>query len=191
MDYKVITAPTPDNRPVVDSVFKEACRVHHTEHDSLLQNLQEAAVDLIETDTGRLLLSQTIEFKIPSFPSNGGAIICAKTPVTSITSILYTDDSGTSGTPLATSVYELDDYKEAHRIKLKYDQSWPSGTEIIVKVVAGYAAIADIPPRLIEAIKQVGAYMYKNPDNQVHSLPTFVDKLIRPTRIRRYVPSYE
>ena len=140
-----------------------------------------------------MFLPQTIEFKIKRFPADGGPIWAPATPLRNITEIRYTDGSGVATTlneAAADLICELDTYTEPHKIKLKYDQSWPDGTDVIIKVEAGYVDSGSVPKRFKQAVAQLGSFLYHNPDNPAHRLPDVVDRLLMPTRLWRYKRDY-
>lgn len=90
-------------------------------------------------------------------------------PLVSVTSVTYPDTAGTTQT-VSASVYSV--YTDGHpgRIAPAYGKTWPASRTqpeaVKVTFVAGYAAAADIPQRVRQAIRIMVRHWYDNPDGE-------------------------
>lgn len=179
MALKLITAPS--TQPVTLAEAKVHLRVDNTDEDALIGALVDAATSAAEHATGRALMAQTWEVTFDAFPD---AVELTRTPVQSITSITYADETG-APTVLNSSLYALDaadEFGHAYAVPV-YDGAWPSTRDEInavkVRYVAGYATV---PPGIKQWILlQVGT-MYANRESvNVGNITTdfkFVDALL-------------
>ena len=152
----LITAPASE--PVTASEAKAHVRVDHTTEDTLITALITAARQGVEASTERQLISATWELWLDAFPESG-EIWLPKPPLVSVTSVKYYDSDGVLQT-LATSYYDVDAPAGPHaprgRVRLAYDQSWPTTRSIAnavqVRYVAGWANAAAVPQELKQAL---------------------------------------
>lgn len=95
-----------------------------------------------------------------------GAIILPRSPLSSVTSIVYTDANQSDQT-LSSTLYRVDTVQEPPRITPAYNQTWPVTSPIInaitITFVVGYGATtANVPQNLRIAIMQLVAHWYEN-----------------------------
>ena len=167
---------------------KAHLRVEHTDEDTLIGAYLSAAQGAVESATGKLLTSQTVEQLLAAFPGSDGPIRLWKGPVTAIVSIAYDDGNGDEQ-PLA-------DFRLVEGINAKllpaYGDSWPAAYgaagSVRVSYTAGYAA-DEVPPELDQAVLMLVAHYYLNREavavggNTIpHELPLAVASLISPYR---------
>ena len=142
-DFELVTAPVA---PVLQTCdLRRYLRLTGTEDDLLLAGWQEAAVEYIETECRRQLVSATWKLKLDCFPS---VIDVRKLPVSSVTSIRYIDTAGDWQT-LSASDYETDLTHTPAQIRPVYNGSWPStrseNNAVEVNFIAGYGTPDDVP----------------------------------------------
>ena len=162
-----ITLTTP---PLIEPIGLEQARDHVRADDTM----NEAEIDLmikdarqtVENWTGRALLTQTIDIRLDAFPNQietdavlqggVGTILLPRPPLQSVTSITYTD---TTGTPivLATDQYDVDSFSEPGRIRPGFGLTWPNTRDVdnavTIRAIVGHGdGVADIPAPLISAI---------------------------------------
>ena len=148
MKYKVITAVATE--PVTLAEARLQCKVDSddTSHDTALTSLITAAREFAEHYTGRALAQVTLEAALDEFPCDT-VIDLPMPPVTSVTSIKYTDTAGAEAT-MPTSDYALSSY-DARRVSLAYGATWPSTQAIAdavrVRFVTGYTEV----PKAVKA----------------------------------------
>ena len=146
MKFKVITAVATE--PVSLEEARLQCKVDSddTSHDATLTALITAAREFAEHYTGRALAAVTLEAALDAFPCEA-YIDLPLPPVTSVTSIKYTDTAGNEQT-MDTGLYALSTYGLSRRVALTYFACWPSTQDVPdavrVRFVAGYAS-ADLP----------------------------------------------
>ena len=157
----VVTAPTVE--PVTATEAKDWARITVTVEDSLVEGLITNARERFEEDTGRVLITQTWDYFLPSFPEE---IEVPLPRLQSVTSVKYIDTDGAQQT-LATSEYTVDTRSDPGRIVLAYGKAWPSIREVPnaveVRFVAGYGpAGSDVPRQIRDALKAMTAALYEN-----------------------------
>lgn len=123
--------------------------------DELTDFLIPSAIDRVETDAVRALITQTWVLTLQRFPRE---IELRRPPVQSVTSIVYVDSAGDEQT-LATSEYETHFPKNgAGVVRPKWGKVWPTTDEVYnavrVTFVAGYGdGPDDVPQAARDAIK--------------------------------------
>ena len=158
----VTSAPTVE--PVNAAEAKLHLRVDHDTENTLIERLISVARRYCEQVSGRAFITQTLEGGIPKWPVDG-VIRLPYLPLSSVTSIKYTDSDGTEHT-LANTVYGVD--TKLGLIYLEEDQQWPSVTlrrydPITITWVSGYGtAAADIPDIYKQATLLMVGHLYEN-----------------------------
>jgi uncharacterized phiE125 gp8 family phage protein len=154
MHYKVITPVSTE--PVTLAEARLQCKVDSddTSHDALLESLITAAREFAEHYTGLALASRMLEAALNEFPRCYGAINLPMPPVTSITSIKYTDTAGAEQT-LDAGNYHLSPYGDSRTVTLTYGNAWPATLGIPdavrARFVCGYGLEGG--PALPKAVK--------------------------------------
>lgn len=142
MQFKVVAAPTVE--PVTLAEARLQCKVDSddTTHDALINVLITAAREFAEHYTGRALAEQTLEAAARCFP-DCDHIDLPRPPVSSVTSIKYTDAAGVEQT-LSASAYSLSPYELSNRVSLAYGLTWPTTQDVAdavrIRFVAGTAS---------------------------------------------------
>lgn len=131
----------------LDEVKEELDILDDNSIDARLIRLIQQAVDIVERDSRRQLMTQTWQLWFDSFPSGG--VELRKGPVQSVTSVEYITNSVL--TTWAVSNYETDLISEPARIIPSAGAYWPvtdGGVVNAVKLewVAGYASASAVPP---------------------------------------------
>jgi len=174
------------SEPVTLEEAKRHLRVDGTEEDTLIEGLIAAARELVEGETGRTLMAQTIRQYFDDFPEDGGTLRLAVYPVRSVASLKYLDDDGTE-TTLAADDYRADVTSEPARIDPACGETWPTtygaSNGVWVNVEAGYASAAAVPRGLKQAILLLVGHWYENREainigNIVAELPMAVRSLL-------------
>lgn len=159
MNYIIKTAPTVE--PILLAEAQAHCRsIDDTAENSTLTALIIAAREYCELYTRKALAPQTIELYFDYFPTD---IYLPLPPVTSVTSIIYTDYLGVATTITATD-YIVDAIN--NRIVLAYDKTWPTFTPyatnpIKITYVTGYTS-ATIPKAIKQAMLLLIGHWYIN-----------------------------
>lgn len=147
---KLITAPAGE--PVTSDEIKAAARIDDTAFDTQIAILIPAVRQDAENRLERRLITQTVELVLDAFPTDE---LDLRLPnVQSITSVKYTDTSGTEQT-LSSLLYVLDSREGAQQSWLlpAYGTAWPSTQDsanaVRVRFVVGYGdAAADVPEQI-------------------------------------------
>lgn len=158
----VVTAPTTE--PITSAELKAQARITTDDDDTLISRIITVARQQCELISERIFIDTVFDQWWDGFPNE---FVLPRTPVDSITSITYTDTNGTTQT-VSSSVYTLDNNHIPERIILAFEQSWPTDTRAIDKVVkirwkAGYGtATTDVPEHMRHAVLLLAAHYYEN-----------------------------
>lgn len=143
---------TPDSSPSADpdAPYVEA--------------LITAARRLVESITGRAMITQTWKYWLDRFPMSD-EISLPFAPLQSLTSLTYTDVDSNSDTLTEGTEITVDTDSEPGRIVLDYDEIWPTdalhpNNPIEIEFVCGYASASAIPVELKHAMKLLIAQWY-------------------------------
>ena len=172
--------------PVSTSEFRAHARIYHSQDDSYIATLILSATQVIEAETRRALITRSFAYQLEGFPA-GGEIILPRSPLSSVTSVTYTDAAGATQT-LSSSLYHVYSVNGVGRVVLKSTASWPAtlGTgalDVTVNFVAGYGATsASVPAALEHAVLLQATHMYDNRTPvgpaQLYEIPRSVERLI-------------
>lgn len=168
---------------VTSNEVKANSRIDGTDDDTLIGTLISAARAAAEQATQQAIGSQTRKLLTSSFCD-----LYLHPPVTSITSITYTDVDGASQT-LSSSVYYLDESGLWPVVRLKTGQSWPSLYSqrgvVAVTYVCGYTS-ATAPQDLKRWVIMAAGAMYENRETDAErpaSPLQFAERLLDPYRM--------
>ena len=181
--------------PALRVVSVELARDHiknvHGSEVSHLSLCIDAATNHVEDICNRALITQTYQWTMDTFPDL--PISVPRSPLQSITSIVYVDTNGSNQT-WASSNYSVDTVSHPGRIGPSTSITYPSDieTDIIsnttITFVAGYGDNANsVPAEYKQAILLMTATLFRNREQdvseQLRENPVF-DRLIDP--LRRY-----
>jgi uncharacterized phiE125 gp8 family phage protein len=180
----------PTSEPLSLSEAKLHLRVDGDDEDELIGSLITAAREYCETSTNRQFVTATFVGKLDEFPTeleNGWyEITLPRPPLQSVSSITYVDTAGATQT-LSAGVYAADTSIEPGRVRLAYNQTWPTirtqPNAISITFVAGYGDAADVPESIRAAMKLILGHLYANREavnvgNIVNEFPIAVDALL-------------
>ena len=146
-------ATLPGTYPVTLTEVKAWLKIDGTDEDTLLTSLIASATAECESYSGLSFITRTRTVKLSSF--NGRDLILPYGPVTTLTSIAYTDEDDDAATVDAAD-YSLDIASGLARVRVT--ESWPytnkTLSNVVVTYVAGYANAAAVPEVIKTAIKQ-------------------------------------
>ena len=188
MSLQVVTPPVGE--PVSLAEAKLHLRVDVDDDDALISSIITAARQAAETVTGRQLMTARWKLVLDAFPAC--AILVAKCPVQSVTSIQYLDMNGSSLTMPAAD-YVVDTAYEPARITPVFGKTWPSTLPQIgavsVTFDAGYGSASSVPEGIKSWIKLRVGSLYAHREEmsilmrgRIDPLP-FVDGLLDPYRV--------
>lgn len=185
----------PSCYPITLDEAKHHCVVEHNIDDALIATYIAAATEYAENYLELDLVQKTWAYSFDSFPGTS-AFKIPKSPVISISSIVYIDSDGISQT-LSTDVYDLDSGLPDAEVFLKYDQTWPSSRghrgDVTVTFVSGHEGLGspvdlrgNIPESVKAAIKLIVGDLYltreRKTDIQLYTNDT-AEMLLRPYRL--------
>lgn len=163
-----VTAPTLE--PVTLDEAKTHLRVDIDDDNGLIDTLITAAREQVESYTRRALMPQTWDLKLDDFPCDGDAVWLPMPPVTSVTSITYTDMNGVAGNVWSATKYttDLPTGPKAQRARIApafaqiYPVTYPDLNVIAIRFVCGYAKEAAVPARIRQAMLLLIGTWYQN-----------------------------
>lgn len=186
----------PATEPVTLTEAKAWLRVEHTDDDTLITALIQAAREKAESITGRALITQTFEYKLDGFPSSDCGITLLRPPFISVTSLGYTDENNSPQTLAENTDFVVTYLNGFAKIILAYEQEWPDTLDftdvVTVTYVAGYGAASAVPEAIKGAIKVMVADMYENRESLVIgrltgvAAPVAAENLLQPYRVELY-----
>lgn len=168
MALRLITAPATEPLDLEFEV-KPHLRVDFADDDFYIAGLLTAVREYVEvTELSSALMTQTWELVMDNWP--GVELRLPKPPLQSVTSIKYTNISGTEST-VSSSAYLVDVDSWPGRVVLRDGQSWPSVVlreigGVVIQFVAGYGdAIEDVPAPIRQAMQLILSDWYENREN--------------------------
>lgn len=186
--YGLVVSTAPTTEPLTTAEAKLHLRVDHSDEDTLIDNLIEAARNTIEARTGRALITQTLDMYLDRFPYGAEPILLPRPPLVSVTSIVYTDSDGTANTTWTSTNYIVSTSREPGRVSLAYGVAYPAtyyAPDVVrVRYVAGYGAASAIPEGLRAAMLLLIGHWFTNREAVVvgtiaTALPFAVEALIQ------------
>lgn len=127
---------TPAAEPIHLDQAKLHLRVDTTDDDTLIAGLISAARARCESFTRRALVMRDFRARYDDFPMR---FDLPYAPLQAVSGITYTDTNGDSQT-LATSLYQVDRFKEPGQVLEAYNTTWPSTYDDINVVSVSYTA---------------------------------------------------
>jgi uncharacterized phiE125 gp8 family phage protein len=185
----LVLVSAPATTPVSLTEAKAHLRVDHSDDDTLITALINAAVAHLDGKDGilgRALITQTWDLKLDEFCP---AIRIPLPPLASVTSITYVDTDGATQT-LAADQYTVTSGEPA-KIVPAYNVTWPSTRcvpeAVKVRFVAGYGNASSVPAGIKAAILLHVGTLYRdretvNIGNIINELPAY-DALIAPYKV--------
>ena len=188
------TAPTTEPVSVADAMHH--CRVDTDTENTYIGTLVKAARRHVESVTGRQLITATWKLYMDRFYD---IILLPRPPLQSVSSVGYTDTSGSSET-VATSKYDADTKSAPARLTEAWGESWPTprleANAVTITYDAGYGnSASDVPEDLIHAIKLLVGHFYENREQTIvgavaRNVPRAVDALLAPYKVSQYGSVY-
>jgi len=136
----------PGTEPVSLAEAKSHCKVDGADEDALIAIYIQAARKMAEHELGRVLITQTWELALDSFPTDEIELLL--TPIQSIASAKYRDLADVEQT-LAPAAYTLDKERIPGRLFPAAGTSWPAPIDaanaVRIRIVAGYGEAAAVP----------------------------------------------
>lgn len=163
MRVRVITQPASE--PVTLDEALAQCRVDDPAEKLYVASLIPAAREVVERESWRALITQTLELALDNWPEDG-EIQLPRPPTQSVTSITWLDEAGLEHT-IAAGDYIADLTGDPARILPASGKDWPSDAlfplgGIRVRYVAGWAAAENVPAILRQAVLLLIGHLYEN-----------------------------
>jgi len=174
----VLVTP-PASSPISLTEVKAHLRVDHTDEDTHIQLLIDAATTYLDGWTGilgRCLVSQTWDLYLDSFPTCETSIEIPLSPLISVSSVTYTDTAGDPQT-VDSDDYTVDTITPPGWVVPDSSFSWPATMDAVnavkVRFVAGYSSV---PAAIKAAMLLMVADLYENRE------PVIIGQTVNETR---------
>jgi uncharacterized phiE125 gp8 family phage protein len=159
--YQLVTAPATE--PVTLAEVAAHVRQDSSADDAYLTALITVARQAVEDELNTALISQTWDAFYSGFPACE-YLRLPRGPIASVSSVKYTLANDVEQT-FSNLKYDTDIRRG--RIVLKDSQLWPSETlrpmdPVVVRVVMGYGAAANVPTPIKQAILLIIGHLYEH-----------------------------
>lgn len=159
---KVTTGPASE--PITAAEAKAHCRIDTTDEDTYIGTLIAVAREMVEIDSERAFIEQTLTLTLDRFPE---FIELRRCPIFDADDVVitYIDTAGDTQT-LDPAEYRVDDASEPGRIAPAFGYVWPltqiDMNAVAVEFTAGYADAAAVPAIAKHAIKLLVGHWHEN-----------------------------
>lgn len=148
----IVVTTQPAVEPITLAEAKAWLHIDDTADDAVITRLIVAAREKVETDTGRKLITQTIDQSMDRLPCDADPLLIMTGPVQSITSVTVNSAADVASV-VSAATYFLDSSRAAARVVLKQGQLWPvdqrEEVAVVVRAIVGYGASgANVPESL-------------------------------------------
>lgn len=174
----VLVTP-PASAPISLVEAKSHLRVDHSDEDTHIQLLIDAATSYLDGYTGilgRCIVQQTWDLYLDEFPTSESSIQIPLGPLISVSSVTYTDTNGDPAT-VDSDNYTVDTVTPPGWVVPDSSFSWPSTLDAInavkVRFIAGYSTV---PPAIKAAMLLMVADLYENRE------PVVIGQTVNETR---------
>ncbi len=189
MRQPVLVTPTTAE-PVTLGECKTQANIFHSDDDGYISGvLIPAAVQSVESWCNRQLMPATWRLDLDGFPTNSTEPIqIPRPPLTSVSSITYTDTAGTSQTwSTASYVVTVGGEGEFGKVEPAYGEIYPVARDapntVSITYVAGFTAAAAVPAITKLAIRTLVAHWYESREpivvgTIVNGLPWHIENML-------------
>lgn len=193
--YKLLTTisdntTTTYEDDIADSALGAGAPSTNSTEDPILNALITASRVMVEEFLNRALISQTWTLTLDGFPwSSGRPIYMPKGVLSSVTSIVYTANDGTSPTWTQDSDgYTVDTESVPGRVYPSWAKTYPTTradfATVVIVFVAGYgAASSAIPTNITIAMRMLLVHLYEHRGEANAKMPATVEMLLWPYRM--------
>jgi len=176
MSFQLITGQT--EWAVELPEVKKHLREDGTADDAYIQELIYSVQDQIKGDYGLYLNEETYDLLLDDFPEQ---ILLWRGPISSITSVKYTDDDSATQTVTSTN-YSTDLFSVPARIAPVDGYSWPIPRDTLnavqVRFVTGYTSPAVIPADIKQAMYLIINDRWDNREDKGRRFPRISELIL-------------
>lgn len=193
--YHIEVTSPPTAPPITLAEAKAHLRVLHTSEDALIERLIKVAAAHAERVTGRAFITKTVRMTFDAFPAQGGPLRLLKSPLITLSSVVYTPPAGADVT-LASDDYQIVPDAVGAMLFPPAGSHWPATTRarraLVVTYTAGYGDSAtDVPEDLRNALLLLVEHYYYNrsavSDTPKAVTPMAVDALLGPFKTTGWI----
>lgn len=159
MTMFLVTPPAVE--PVTIEDARAFLRLSSDSEDTILERLIKTARELVEAETGLVLIDQTWRLRVDRWPRSG-RLALFKYPVTAITMVVAYRADGTA-ISLAPEDFQLHDGRRPQRLYLAPYPEASTFCGLEIDFVAGFGSTAtSVPEALKQAILSLTAHLYES-----------------------------
>lgn len=171
MPWTIATQPELD--PLALESLKSQVRELSNVFDDELTRVLAEAIDIIQSVTHRQLVNATAVFTRERFPVGSRKMVLPPSPLSSVTSVAYTDRDDASQT-WSDTLYDVTTNTEPGYLRPIYNGNYPSDarsrSDVIVTYVAGHGTSwSTVDPRVQRAVILQAQQIYE-PDRAMSDL---------------------
>jgi uncharacterized phiE125 gp8 family phage protein len=187
MHLKIKTGPSKEPIAVDEAKQVIGLSDDQQQFDGLLLRLIKAATMKFENETNMRLMEQTWYQYEKDWPIKRDYIEIRYPPLSSVTSVKYTDSNGDQQTWTNTN-YIVEANLEPGRVQLGYLKNYPTGTlqpsseAIVIEFVCGWADVGMLPDDIKLAIELMVTHWFANRE-QTGKLPDSVMSIINNRKV--------
>jgi uncharacterized phiE125 gp8 family phage protein len=151
----LVVYAAPATQPLSLDDAKAWLRVDVDDENGVVDGLIQAATSIVEDDTARRLIEQTIDLTVDSFPCGTEPLELYVAPVSAVSSVTYYDETDTSAA-FSSANWFLDSAGQPARLCLKQGCAWPTTRRRVagvIRMVVGWSTAESMPPFLVHAVK--------------------------------------
>ena len=157
MPHTYIVTSEPSAEPLAVSTLKHRMRITSSEFDAELGEILSASRRMVEAQTCRALVTQTMRLELDRFPPER-FIQLRRPPVASIASVTYRDQDE-AVTTLPAAAYNLDLNSAPARLVLESDSTWPVTAPrfpaaVLITFIAGQSVSEQNPIAILAVVEQ-------------------------------------
>lgn len=168
---RYVTVTPPTGLAVTLQSLKDNLQIEHTEKDSYLTDLLEAAIDYAEAKLGWYMGNRVMEMYRDSIPDDNILYITRGPVAASGISVAYIASGETDYTELSSDDYQLDIIDRSARILFTTVPTYNTErlSPIKVRYTAGYSDTDLIPKKVKRAVVLLATDSYLNPENKTEN----------------------
>jgi len=141
MPWSISTQPAPDAEAL--EAIKDQVRERGDHFDAELTRILAESIRFVQDITHRQLMSATAVYTLERFPIGSTKLVLPPSPLSSVTSVTYTDRDDAPQT-WSDTLYDVTINTEPGYLRPVYNGNYPSDArsraDVIVTYVAGYGA---------------------------------------------------
>ena len=175
MAWSIERYEAPAAEPLTLAEMRAHLRIDTDDEDAVIADCIATARAFTENVSGVRFITQTADVYLDAWPEQGSPILLPLRPVTAIQQVDYFPEANNLVDESALThegPWFLDGAFAPARLALPSGASWPTGKlrpfrGIRVRVTAGWASAAAVPPELRRAVRMLAAHFFTHRESVV------------------------